>query len=79
VVHAASATDFAAKLVADAGTSHRIWLVWQPGYQTYGAKCQVLATTLLQDHSLGGHNWVTSKGSTFYEPMNLTEYAPLAQ
>jgi mannosyltransferase len=79
VVHAASATAFAAKLVADAGTSHRIWLVWQPGYQTYGIKCNVLASTLLGEHSLGGHNWVTSKGSKYYEPMNLTEYAPLAQ
>jgi hypothetical protein len=35
-----------------------------------------LATTLLDDHTLGGHNWVTSNGSRYYEPMNLTEYAP---
>jgi mannosyltransferase len=77
VVHAASATAFAATLRADAGTTHRIWLVWQPGYQTYGAKCQVLATTLLENHSLGGRNWVLSNGALYYEPMNLTEYAPL--
>jgi mannosyltransferase len=78
-VHHASATAFAATLRAEAGSTHRIWLVWQPGYQTYGAKCQVLASTLLNDHSLGGHNWVTSNGSRFYEPMNLTEYAPLGR
>jgi mannosyltransferase len=77
-VHAASATTFAAKLVAEAGTTHRIWLVWQPGYQTYGVKCQVLATTLLGQPTLGGHNWVTNNPGYYYEPMNLTEYAPKA-
>jgi mannosyltransferase len=75
-VHAASATAFAAKLVAEAGTTHRIWLVWQPGYQTYGVKCQVLATTLLDQPTLGGHTWVTNSPTKYYEPMNLTEYAP---
>jgi hypothetical protein len=77
VVHAASATAFAAKLVADAGTTHHIWLVWQPGYQTYGVKCQVLASTLLSPQlTAGGHTWVTNSPATYYEPMNLTEYAP---
>jgi hypothetical protein len=78
VVHAAKATVFAAKLVAEAGTTHRIWLVWQPGYQTYGVKCQVLATTLLDQPTLGGHTWVTNSPTKYYEPMNLTEYAPRA-
>jgi hypothetical protein len=77
-VHAASATAFAAKLVAEAGTTHRIWLVWQPGYQTYGVKCQVLATTLLNEPTLGGHTFVTNNPTKYYEPMNLTEYAPRA-
>jgi len=77
VVHAASATAFAAKLVAEAGTTHRIWLVWEQGYQTYGAKCQELASTLLSPQfTQGGHTWVTNSPSTYYEPMNLTEYAP---
>ena len=77
-VHAASATTFAAKLVADAGTTHHIWLVWQPGYQTYGVKCETMAATLLDQPTLGGHNWVTTNGRKYYEPMNLTEYAPKA-
>jgi mannosyltransferase len=77
VVHAANATAFASKLVDEAGSTHHIWLVWQPGYQTYGAKCQVLATTLLSPQLTGGgHTWVTDSPSTYYEPMNLTEYAP---
>jgi mannosyltransferase len=77
-VHAASANVFAAKLVADAGTTHHIWLVWQPGYQTYGVKCETMAATLLDQPTLGGHNWVTNSPTKYYEPMNLTEYAPRA-
>ncbi len=77
VVHAAKATVFASQLVADAGTAHHIWLVWQPGYQTYGIKCQVMAATLLSPQlTAGGHTWVTNSPSKYYEPMNLTEYAP---
>ena len=77
MVHAAKATVFASTLVADAGTAHHIWLVWQPGYQTYGVKCQVMAATLLSPQlTAGGHTWVTDSPSKYYEPMNLTEYAP---
>lgn len=79
VVHAARANAFAATLVAEAGSTHHIWLVWQPGYQTYGVKCQVMATTLLSPQlTLGGHTWVTNAPNKYYEPMNLTEYAPRA-
>lgn len=76
VVGKASPKAFAAKLVADAGSRHRIWLVWQPGYQTYGVKCDVMAATLLSKPNLGGHNWVLPNGAKYYEPMTLTEYAP---
>ena len=57
VVHAASATAFAAKLVAEAGSTHRIWLVWQPGYQTFGVKCEVLAAdpAVAPAHGGGAH------------------------
>jgi hypothetical protein len=38
----------------------------------------VLATTLLDQPTLGGHTWVTNNPTRYYEPMNLTEYAPRA-
>jgi mannosyltransferase len=76
VVKAASAKDFADKLIAEAGTRHRIWLVWQPGYETFGVKCEQLAAALLAAPHLGGHNWVAPNGAKYYEPMTLTEYAP---
>ncbi|HEX3794850.1 MAG TPA: glycosyltransferase family 39 protein [Acidimicrobiales bacterium] len=75
-VHHASPTAFAATLVADAGTTHHIWLAWDPGYQTYGIKCDTLASALLNTPKLGGRNWVTNSPKHYYEPMNLTEFAP---
>jgi mannosyltransferase len=78
-VHHGNPITFAAMLVADAGATHHIWLVWQPNYQTYGVKCEQLATALLQSPGLGGHDWVTNHPTKFYEPMNLVEYAPTGQ
>ena len=75
-VHAASPTAFVADLLSRAGHTHRIWYVWQPGYQTYGAKCEEMASLLLQSPGVGGHTWVGDHPMKFYEPMNLTEYAP---
>jgi hypothetical protein len=75
-VHAASPAAFVTQLVHLAGSTHHIWLVWQPGYQTYGIKCETIATGLLQTPGFGGRNWVTNHPTKYYEPMNLTEYAP---
>jgi hypothetical protein len=61
------------------GAGHRIWLVWQPMYETYGVKCETIATDLLNASTKGGgggRNYVISHQALFYEPMNLTEYVP---
>jgi hypothetical protein len=75
-VHAGHPSAFARTLVHLAGTTHHVWLVWQPGYQTYGIKCEEIATALLQSPGFGAHNWVVNNPMEYYEPMNLTEYAP---
>jgi mannosyltransferase len=75
-VHAGNTAKFVAALVRMAGSTHHIWLAWQPGYQTYGIKCETIATELLQSPGFGGRNWVTNHPTKYYEPMNLTEYAP---
>jgi len=31
---------------------------------------------LLNQPSLGAHTWVSNSPTKYYEPMNLTEYAP---
>ena len=46
-VHAADPNAFADFVLQRAGTGHHIWLVWQPMYQTYGVKCETIASDLL--------------------------------
>jgi len=78
-VHDASAPAFA-NFVFQKATAHgaHIWLVWAPMYQTYGIKCETIATGLLNAATSsggGGRNVVTAQRYIYYEPMNLTEYA----
>ena len=48
---AGNPATFASTLVHDAGAAHRIWLVWEAGYQTFGSKCeQIAAGTAGDDH-----------------------------
>ncbi len=78
-VHGADPNSFAGDVVQRAGTSHHVFLVWEPMYQTYGIKCETIATDLLDTATKnggGGRNLVTSHPALYYEPMNLTEYAP---
>jgi mannosyltransferase len=77
-VGAADPAHFADVVAQRAGTSHHVWLVWQPMYQSYGIKCEQIATDLITAATKtggGGRNVVTSHIRLFYEPMNLTEYA----
>jgi mannosyltransferase len=74
-VHAAHPVTFTTLLANRAGTSHHIWLVWQPGYQTYGTKCEQITALLQENPDLSQRIWITSNGATYYEPMNLTEFS----
>ena len=65
---------FAAELERWAGTTHQIWLVWAPGYQTFGTKCESIETHLLADHHLGAHEVFPL--SHVYQPMELVQFAP---
>jgi len=78
VVQHTNPVTFAARLAADAGTTHRIWLVWEPGYQTYKSECETIYGALLGNHQYTGREWVNSDGYLYYEPMDLTEYSPVA-
>ncbi|MGO8872621.1 MAG: glycosyltransferase family 39 protein [Acidimicrobiales bacterium] len=75
-VAAGSPGPFAGGLVRDAGTAHHIWMVWEPGYQTYGIKCEQIVTALQQNAGVIGRTWVVSAMTRYYEPMNLTEFTP---
>jgi hypothetical protein len=77
-VHAASTTGFVHELMARAGPAHSIWLVWAAAYQGYGSECEQIATKLLDAPGYGGRNWVLQNGNTYYEQMNLTQFARVA-
>ncbi len=69
---------FAASLERMSAPAHQIWLVWAPGYQTFGTKCEEIEANLLADSSLGAHemfpynqvadSWIT------YESMELVRF-----
>ena len=44
-VHGADPSSFANYVLQKAGRGHQVWLVWQPMYQTYSAKCEQLRPT----------------------------------
>ncbi len=74
-IRASSPAAFTRELQALAGPGHDIWLVWASGYQGFGTRCEQIATELIQTPGYGGRTWVVERPSTYYEPMNLTEYA----
>jgi hypothetical protein len=77
-VNAASPAHFANVVAQRAGTAHHVWLVWQPNYQTFGIKCEQIASDLVTAATKtggGARNVVTNHPRLYYEPMNLTEYA----
>jgi hypothetical protein len=71
-------TAFATRLEHMSAPDHQIWLVWAPGYQTFGTKCEQLEASLLADTALGAHemfpynqvadSWIT------YESMELVRF-----
>ncbi len=78
-VNAGSPAEYTNVLISRAGAGHHVWLVWQPNYQSYGIKCETIATDLLAASTRaggGGRNVVISHPMIYYEPMNLTEYSP---
>ncbi len=71
----ASPQAFARRLEQMSEPDHVIWYVWAPGYETYGAKCEDIEQALLADSGLGGDEIFTYEPGTFYEPMELVEFA----
>jgi hypothetical protein len=45
-VRATTPASFAETLLTRAGTDHDIWLVWSPGYRSFGGRCSNMLTAL---------------------------------
>jgi hypothetical protein len=66
---------FARVLETLAGDQHQIWLVWAPGYETYGTKCEAIESSLLADQGFGAHEQFPYD-SEDGEQMELVRFAP---
>jgi mannosyltransferase len=75
--HAASALHFSEKLESAASkTGAQIFVVWAPGYQTFGTKCEGIIQTLNADPSYTSRLLVVSNPNEFYQPMYLSQFTP---
>jgi 4-amino-4-deoxy-L-arabinose transferase-like glycosyltransferase len=74
-VAAASPVAFAVHLEALAGTTHRIFVVWAPGYQVFSTDCQQIIETIQANPHYATSSLVAGSSST-YEPMWLYEFTP---
>jgi hypothetical protein len=72
----ASALTFAEEVETLAAGGHQIFVVWAPGYQTYGVKCEGILQTLAGDPAYHATNLVAGNDNSFYQPMWLVRFTP---
>ncbi len=73
---AGSPVAFSEHLKAVAGAHRRIYLVWAPGYETLGTKCEGIVQTLQADPAFQARELVVGEPATFYQPMWLVQFTP---
>jgi hypothetical protein len=76
-VRSASALSFAQHLEALAAGGHQIYMVWSPGYQAFGVKCEGIVQTLQADPSFSHTQVVTGDPVSFFQPMYLVRLSPI--
>ncbi len=68
---------FADHLEAQAAASGKqIFLVWAPGYQTFGVKCEGIVQTLQNDPRYHVEPLVGANDVSFYQPMSVVRFTP---
>ena len=77
-VRNASPVAFADHLVAEAGSTHQIWMVWASDYQGYGIRCETIVANLEAATAFTAKERVIARPARYYEPMNLTQLTPVA-
>jgi hypothetical protein len=78
-VGAANPAAFADDVLHKVPSGNHVWYVWMPMYQTYGIKCETIASDIITaatKNGGGGRNVVINHIKRYYEPMNLTEFSP---
>ncbi len=70
---------FAQHLESEASASGKqIFLVWAPGYQTFGVKCEGIVQTLQADPNYRAQALVGANSVSFYQPMSVVRFTPVA-
>jgi mannosyltransferase len=78
-VRGASVTGFADRVEALAdqgGVRHSIFLVWAPGYQSYGVRCEGIVQTLQADPAYRVAGAISGNPASFYQPMWMVHLTP---
>jgi hypothetical protein len=71
---AALPAPFAQMLLDRAGPDRSVWVVWAPGYRTFGTKCQALLTALRQARP--EERRVVNVATKTFERPGLVQYPP---
>ncbi len=75
---AGSPVSFSQQLETAAASHRQIYVVWAPGYQTLGTKCEGIVQTLQADPAYQASQLVVGEPATFYQPMWLVRFTPTA-
>ncbi|HEV3281146.1 MAG TPA: glycosyltransferase family 39 protein [Acidimicrobiales bacterium] len=73
---AGSSVAFSERLESMAASKRQIYLVWAPGYQTLGTKCEGIVQTLQGDPRFRAVQPVAGNPDDFYQPMWLVRFTP---
>lgn len=77
VNRAANTAAFARMLLDRAGPNHDVWVVWAPGYRTFGLKCPTLISQL--DDARPANERVVKMSTKYFEHPGLVRFhAPAA-
>ena len=77
---AGNPAQFASRLEAMSGSSHDIFYVWAPGYETYHTKCEQIENVLLADHAYTARTifpFTQLNTAVVYEAMELVQFTPV--
>lgn len=75
-VHSVAPLTFAQGLEAAAAGGHQIFVVWAPGYQTFGLRCEGIVQTLQASPNYRATGVVTGN-TDLYQPMWLVRFQPV--
>ncbi|HYX44896.1 MAG TPA: glycosyltransferase family 39 protein [Acidimicrobiales bacterium] len=71
---AARTRDFAPMVLDRAGPDHDVWVVWAPGYRTFGTKCQNLVERL--EDARPDNRRVVKVSTKYFERPGLVRFRP---